>query len=131
MASLVNGPCVHVLYEFKHEVLKHENGLSGTVEEFCWEGLPVGPHIFLAQDLLHGCYKFIWDHVAKWLRRMIGIEELDRRFKAQPHLGFQNFSHGISKISQATGREHRTYLRHVVAVMAGKPLWLYERWDFE
>ena len=97
-------------YEFKHEVLKHMNGLSGAVEEFCWEGLPVGPHIFLAQDLLHGCYKFIWDHVAKWLRRMIGIEELDRRFKAQPHLGFQNFSDGISKISQATGHEHRTYL---------------------
>ena len=46
-------------YEFKHKALKHKNGLSGTVEEFCWEGLPVGLHIFLAQDLLPGCYKFI------------------------------------------------------------------------
>ncbi len=97
-------------YEFKHEVLKHENGLSGTVEEFCWEGLPVGPHISLAQDPLHGGYKFIWDHVTKWLQCMIGIKELDHHFKAQPHLGSQNFSDGISKISQATGQEHQTYL---------------------
>src|SRR5260370_34983592 len=50
-------------YKFKKEVKKHESGLSGAVEEFCWEGLPVGPNIFITQDPPHSCYKFIWDHI--------------------------------------------------------------------
>src|SRR5260370_22036708 len=75
------------LYEFKHEVMKCGSGLSDAVEEPCWEGLPVGPDVFLMQDLLHGRYKFIWDHIAKWLKHTIGEDELDRHFRAQPHLG--------------------------------------------
>ena len=58
------------------------------MEELCWEGLPVGPNIFITQDLLHGCYKFIWDHLAEWLNHTIGEKELDFQFKAQPKLGF-------------------------------------------
>ncbi|SRR5258707_11132862 len=85
-------------YEFKKEMKKQENRLSGAVEEFCWEGLPIGPEVFLTQDLLHGCYKFIWDHVAEWLTHIVGEEELDHRFQVQPKLGFWNFADGISKI---------------------------------
>ena len=107
------------IYEFKKEMKKHDNGLSGAIEEFCWEGLPVGPHIFLTQDLLHGSYKFVWDHIAKWLVHIMGEEELNHCFKAQPYLGFQNFADGISKISQVTGHEHWTYLRFIVTVIAG------------
>ena len=75
--------------------------------------------MFLTQDLLHGAYKFMWDHVTKWLCHGIGEEELDCHFKAQPHLGFQNFTNGLSKISQVTGREHQTYLQFIIAVIAG------------
>ena len=107
------------LYEFKQEVMKHQSGLSGAVEELCWEGLPVGPNVFIVQDLLHGCYKFVWDHVAEWLKHSIGEEELDRHFRAQPNLGFRGFSDGISKISQATGCEHRSFIRFIVSVIAG------------
>ena len=107
------------LYEFKQEVQKRQSGLSGAVEEVCWEGLPVGPDVFLMQDLLHGCYKFVWDHVAKWLNHTIGEEELDRCFRAQPKLGFRGFSDRISKISQASGCEHRAYLRFIVSIIAG------------
>ncbi len=89
------------------------------MEEFCWEGLPVGPDVFIMQDLLHGCYKFVWDHVAEWLTHIIREDELDHHFKAQPNLGFQNFSKGISKILQAAGHEHRTYLWFIVSVIAG------------
>ena len=69
-------------------------------------GLPVGPEVFLTQDLLHGCYKFIWDHVAEWLTHVLGTEELDCCFRAQPRLGFRKFANGISKITQATRCEH-------------------------
>src|SRR5258708_37922149 len=79
------------LYEFKQEVQKRQSGLSGAVEEVCWEGLPVGPDVFLTQDLLHGCYKFVWDHVAKWLNHMIGEAELDLHFRPQPTLAFRGF----------------------------------------
>ena len=108
------------LYEFKQEVMKHGSGLSGAIEDPCWEGLLVGPDIFLTQDLLHGCYKFIWDHVAKWLKHTIGKDELDQHFRAQPtYLGFGGFVSGISKISQAMGHEHRMFLWFIVSVIAG------------
>src|SRR5258708_9733681 len=107
------------LYEFKQEVQKQQSGLSRAVEEVCWEGLPVDPDVFFTQDLLHGCSKFVWDHVAKWLNHTIGEEELDRCFRAQPKLGFRGFSDRISKISQASGCEHRAYLRFIVSIIAG------------
>src|SRR5260370_24980040 len=97
-------------YEFKKEVKKCESGLSGAVEEFCWGGLPVGPNVFITQDLLHSCYKFIWDHVAEWLTHIVGEDELDLHFKAQPNLGFHNFSNAISKISQPTVHHHKPSL---------------------
>ena len=97
---------------------KCKSRLSSAVEEFCWEGLPVGLEVFLTQDLLHGCYKFIWDHVAEWLTHIVGEEELDCHFQVQPKLGFQNFADGISKISQTSGCDHRTFLKFIVVVIA-------------
>ena len=106
-------------YEFKKEMKKHESRLSGAVKEFCWEGLPIGPEVFLTQDLLHRCYKFVWDHVAEWLTHIVGEEELDHCFQVQPKLGFWNFADGISKISQTSRCDHRTFLKFIVAVIAG------------
>ena len=104
-------------YEFKQEMKKCNSGLSGATEEFCWEDLPVGPKIFLTQDLLHRCYKFVWDHVSSWLTHIVGEEELDHHFHAQPKLGFKNFSNGISKLSQTSGCKHRIYLKFIVVVI--------------
>ena len=81
-------------YEYKQEMKKCSNGLSGATEEFCWEGLPVGPDIFLTQDLLHRCYKFIWDHLSEWLTHIIGEEELDRRSKLSQSLDFKTLPMG-------------------------------------
>ena len=84
-----------------------------------WEGLPVGPNVFITQDLLHGCYKFIWDHLAEWLNHTIGKKELDFQFKAQLKLGFLMFLNGITKISQATRCKHQTYLQYIISIITG------------
>src|SRR5260370_39935568 len=106
-------------YEFKKEMQKQQNGLSSAVKDFCWEGLPVSPDVFITQDLLHSCYKFIWDHIFEWLMHTIGGEELNHHFQAQPKLRFQDFTNGVSKLSQASGHEHRTYLMFIIAIISG------------
>ncbi|KAF8314385.1 uncharacterized protein EI90DRAFT_2830623, partial [Cantharellus anzutake] len=94
-------------------------GLSGAIEDPCWEGLGVDPYVFIKQDILHGIHKFIWDHPGEWLKNLLGPGELDRRFIAQPPLHYRVFTGGISKISQASGQEHRTYQRSILPVIAG------------
>ncbi|KAF9504801.1 hypothetical protein BS47DRAFT_1282985, partial [Hydnum rufescens UP504] len=94
-------------------------GLSGCVEHPFWEDLGVDPCWFICQDLLHGCHKFFWDHPAKWLAHVIGTKELDNRYIAQPKVGFRHFSQGISKISQASGREHHDFQKSILPVIAG------------
>ena len=106
-------------YKFKQEMKKCSSGLSGATEEFCWEDLPIGPEILLTQDLLYRCYKFVWDHISSWLTHIIGEEELNCHFQAQPKLRFQNFSNGISNLSQTSRHEHRIYLKFIVAVITG------------
>ena len=106
-------------WEFACEVKKLGMGLSGCVKHPFWENLGVDPCNFICQDLLHGCHKFFWDHPAKWLAHVIGIKELDNRYIAQPKGGFRHFSHGISKLSQVSGREHRDFQKSILAVIAG------------
>src|SRR5260370_27857251 len=74
-------------FEFKNEMLKWGNGLSGAVEDFCWKDPPIGPDIFITQDLLHSCYKFVWDHVFEWLVHTIGKEELNCHFSLSQSSG--------------------------------------------
>ena len=95
------------LYEFKQQVKRLSKGLSGTIEEPCWAGLGIDPSVFIKHDILHGLHKFIWDHPGKWLKKLIGENEMDCHFIAQPPIHTQRFTGGISKISQASGWEHR------------------------
>src|SRR5258705_10713876 len=90
------------LYEFKQQVKRVSKGLSGAIEEPCWAGLSIDPSVFIKQDILHGLHKFIWDHPGKWLKKLIGENEMDCHFIAQPPIHTQHFTGGISKISQAS-----------------------------
>ena len=105
-------------YEFKQEVRKLGLGLSGSFKDPCWEGLGVDLSVFIKQDILHRIHKFIWDHPGTWLRHLLRDQEMDHRFIAQPPLHFQHFGSGISKTSQASGQEHRTYQRLILPVIA-------------
>ena len=84
------------LYKFKQQVKRLGKGLSGTIEEPCWAGLGIGPSVFIKQDILHGLHKFIWDHPGEWLKKLIGENEMDHCFIAQPPIHTQHFTGGIS-----------------------------------
>src|SRR5258708_7904378 len=107
------------LYEFKQQVKRLSKGLSGTIEEPCWAGLGIDPSVFIKQDILHGLHKFIWDHPGKWLKKLIGENEIDHHFIVQPPIHTQRFTGGISKISQASRQEHRTYQRLMLPIIFG------------
>src|SRR5258707_14813613 len=107
------------LYKFKQQVKRLGKGLSGMIEEPCWAGLGIDPSVFIKQDILHGLHKFIWDHPGKWLKKLIGENEMDRHFIAQPLIHTQHFTGGISKISQASGREHCAYQRLMLPIIFG------------
>src|SRR5260370_18678289 len=107
------------LYEFKQEVKNLGKGLSGTIEEPCWAGLGIDPYVFIKQDILHGLHKFIWDHPGKWLKKLIGKEEMDCCFIAQPPIHTKCFTVSISKISQASGQEHFPYQKLMLPVIFG------------
>ena len=105
------------LYKFKQQVKRLGKGLSGMIEEPCWAGLSIDPSVFIKQDILHGLHKFIWDHPGKWLKKLIGENEMDCHFIAQPPIHTQRFTGGISKISQASGQEHHTYQRLMLPII--------------
>src|SRR5260221_11634975 len=107
------------LYEFKQQVKRLGKGLSDTIEEPCWAGLGIDPSVFIKQDILHGLHKFIWDHPGEWLKKLIGENEMDCRFIAQPPIHTQRFTGSISKISQASRWEHCTYQRLMLPIIFG------------
>lgn len=100
-----------------------EQGLSPPGrDDPCWAGLLVDICDVMCCDVLHGMHKFFKDHVMSWITNTVGKDELDQRFKAQPHqTGLQSFSSGISHISQWSGKEHRDLQRHILPVIAGAP----------
>src|SRR5258707_4266248 len=105
------------LYKFKQQVKRLGKGLSGMIDEPCWAGLGIDPSVFIKQDILHGLHKFIWDHPGEWLKKLIGENEMDCHFIAQPPIHTQRFTGGISKISQASGQEHHTYQRLMLPII--------------
>ena len=99
--------------------LASRRGLAG-VEHVCWKGLPVDMCCLMCVDALHGLHKLFKDHIMKWITNTVGENELDLWFMAQPHcVGFQNFSSGISHISQCSSRENRDLEWHTLPVIAG------------
>ncbi|KAF8342082.1 uncharacterized protein EI90DRAFT_2904255 [Cantharellus anzutake] len=107
-------------FEFSQEAKRLKLGLSGCTESPYWKGFKQCPSHFVSQDLLHGCYKFFWDHVVSWLTSTLGEAELDRRLIAQPPDNrAPHFPNGLSCISQASGREFKAFQSIAVVVIAG------------
>lgn len=69
------------LWQFIKHV--HAEHLSG-VEELCWIRLPVDLCCIICVDILHGLHKLFGDFPFHWLKNVVGEEELDRWFMAQP-----------------------------------------------
>jgi hypothetical protein len=97
-------------------------GLNGVHKPF-WIDLPnYEPENAIAPDILHGCLRFWRDHPLKWMRKLIGKEEFNRRLRSlQPVVGYRHFKSGINSLHQWTGRDDRELLRVALAVVAGAP----------
>jgi hypothetical protein len=94
-------------------------GLCG-VEHPWWMDLGIDIGRVICQDALHGLHKAFRDHDLKWIQTTIGTDELDRRFRAQPHrTGIRSFPKGISHISQWSGKEDRDVQRIILGAIAG------------
>jgi hypothetical protein len=103
--------------QFLYESKKH--GLCGVKKPF-WVDLDIDICTVLSLDLLHGYYKFFYDHVFHWNRNILGHSEIDARLASQIQLvGDRVFPQGVSRISQMTGKEHRDLLRVHIAIVAG------------
>lgn len=106
-----------------------EYGLIGVHQPFWrdWGNPEIGngvlmacPSYFLTPDALHQWHKFFFDHPLKWAINIMTGNELDRRLAAlQYRVGERHFKHGISKLKQVTGREHREIQKVFIAVIAG------------
>ncbi|KAG9082073.1 hypothetical protein FRC06_005256 [Ceratobasidium sp. 370] len=83
------------------------------------------PHINLAAaitpDLLHQLHRGMFlDHLVPWCRDLMGVEEMDRRFKGMTrYQGARHFSNGISGVSQWTGREAKEMARVFLSIIDG------------
>ncbi|KAI6156556.1 hypothetical protein BKA82DRAFT_3964805, partial [Pisolithus tinctorius] len=78
------------------------------------------PARFLVPEVLHSLHKFFWDHVLKWCKEVVGIDELNTRYKVHhKRVGFRHFASGISRATQMTGREYRDIQRTIVPMIAG------------
>jgi hypothetical protein len=103
-----------------YTVAARELGLNAVDRPF-WEDLPgYEPDLVICPDILHGVFRFWRDHILNWVQYLVGDQELDRRLAAlQPLIGIRHFAHGISHLSQWTGREDRELQRVLLVVIAG------------
>lgn len=104
----------------KYQETAHEYMLNGVHKPF-WENLPgYRADLCVSPDILHGVLIFWRDHIFRWIKRLVGVHEIDNRLKVlQPVVGFRHFKKGISHLSQWTGREDRELQRVMVAIIAG------------
>jgi hypothetical protein len=106
----------------QYAVAARKLGLNGVHIPF-WLDLPgYEPDICLSPDLLHGGHMMLRDHVVKWVSRLVGPTELDRRLQVlQPVVGYRHFTRGISHLKQWSGRDDRELQRVLLAVITGAP----------
>jgi len=99
-----------------------ECGLNGVLEPWWEDHIDFQPWRTITPDILHGLHRFFRDHPLKWVRKLVGHAEYDRRLSAlQPLIGVCHFPDGISHLKQITGKEDRDLQRTVVAISAGAP----------
>ncbi|KAG9122594.1 hypothetical protein FRC07_000968 [Ceratobasidium sp. 392] len=98
---------------------KHFNGVNKPF----WRFLP-GVDIFqvLSPNLLHGFHKFFYNHIYRFNRTGMGLDEYNARIQLQPQFsGDRAFLHGVSHISQMTGIEHRLLEQTHLPIVANAP----------
>ena len=94
--------------------------LDGIHQPF-WQDWPLSdPLTFLTPEPLHHWHRMFWDHDAKWCIHVLGATEIDFHFSIlHPHMMFQNFKEGISKLKQVTGHDHHDMQQYIIPVISG------------
>ncbi len=78
------------------------------------------PGCFLVPDALHDWHKFTMGHTVKWVRMLLGDQEVDKRSSSlQRHVGFCHFKNGFTRFRQHTGREIRDIARSLIVACYG------------
>lgn len=94
--------------------------LNGVDLPFWRDWAFANPANFLTPDALHQWHKMVYDHVLRWLRCIMGDNEIDFRLSIiHPRVGFRHFREGITKLKQVTGREQRDFQRLIVGIATG------------
>ena len=59
-------------------------------------------------------------HMVRWALNIMKDDKFDQRLKVlQPCIGIWHWTHGVSKLKQVTGREHRELEKIFTAVIVG------------
>ncbi|KAG8706845.1 hypothetical protein FRC09_002177 [Ceratobasidium sp. 395] len=74
----------------------------------------------LTPDLLHQVHKGVMkDHLTKWVTHILGKQVIDTRHTTMPEYhGMRHFKHGMSAVSQWTGRELKEMAKVLLPVMS-------------
>ncbi|KAG9089707.1 hypothetical protein FRC06_001422 [Ceratobasidium sp. 370] len=113
---------LRVLEEAEVGIKVGVNSLGLRTVWLFWVNLP---HVNLAAaitpDLLHQLHRGMFlDHLVPWCRDLMGVEEMDRRFKAMSrYQGMRHFANGISGVSEWTRREAKEMARVFLSVIDG------------
>ncbi|KZT33782.1 hypothetical protein SISSUDRAFT_992677, partial [Sistotremastrum suecicum HHB10207 ss-3] len=86
-----------------------------------WADFPhTNIHGVTTPDILHQLYQGMIKHVIGWLKKIVGVAELNNRFMRIPSAsGLRHFASGISALANVTGSEHRDISRQLLACLHG------------
>lgn len=102
--------------------VSRQSQLNGVDKPFWRDWDLAEPAQFLTPDALHQWHRFIYDHVIKWARVLLGDKEVDFRISViQQRVGYRHFWKGITGFKQVGGREQRDMARYILTVMFSHP----------